>query len=209
MARDKSEVTLQGVHMIYKNFTGKGTPYNKEGDRNFCVLLDDETAEQLEKNGWNIKYTKPRDPDDIAEPYIKVIVNYKGDTRDPRIVFVTRKNRTGIPEDLCSMTDRVNYSHIDVTFSPYDWRRPDGRSGRSAYLQTLIVVQREDMLLQKYEHLEEINARGELAAPREQLAITSGEPDYIEGEVVSDSDESDEDRAMRLMIEAGRGINER
>ena len=40
-------IMMEGVRIIFRNFEGKEGPYNKAGERNFAVLLDDKTAEIL------------------------------------------------------------------------------------------------------------------------------------------------------------------
>ena len=47
----------------YKNFSGKGTQKNPEGKRNFCILIDPELVDTLNEEGWNVKFTKPKNED--------------------------------------------------------------------------------------------------------------------------------------------------
>ena len=37
-----NKLTIEGARLVFKNFSGKGSEYNKEGDRNFAVVLNDE-----------------------------------------------------------------------------------------------------------------------------------------------------------------------
>ena len=48
-----SNIKIEGAHLIYKNFQGKASNYNAEGNRNFGVLLDDDLAEELKADGWS------------------------------------------------------------------------------------------------------------------------------------------------------------
>ena len=37
-------IEINNAKIIFKNFSGKPGVYNKEGDRNFCLLLPDDAA---------------------------------------------------------------------------------------------------------------------------------------------------------------------
>ena len=47
---------IDGRQIIFKNFEGRGDKFNREGDRNFSLRIDDEnTADALVKEGWNVR----------------------------------------------------------------------------------------------------------------------------------------------------------
>jgi hypothetical protein len=88
-------VLMEGVKIIFRNFSGKEGQYNREGDRNFAVLLDDKVAEAMTADGWNVKWLKPREDDEEEkeQAYLSVSLNFsKG--RPPRVVMVTSRGRT-------------------------------------------------------------------------------------------------------------------
>ena len=147
---------LEDARIIFRNFTGKEGRYNREGDRNFCVLLDEDTAEAMEKDGWNIKALRSREEGDPEQPYLQVSVGFK--IRPPRIVLVTSKGRTTLDEDVIDMLDWVDVKTADLTIRPYEWA-VGGKNGIKAYLKTLYVTIHEDPLDLKYADLEELPAR--------------------------------------------------
>lgn len=66
-----------------RNFKGEeqrdrttGRVVNSAGRRNFLLFLSDEVAEELRSYGCEIKYTHPRDDNDIPRPYISINVSY-------------------------------------------------------------------------------------------------------------------------------------
>jgi|SRR5690606_16141997 len=141
-------VTLEDVRIIFRNFSGKEGQYNREGDRNFNVILDDELAELMAKDGWNVKYLKPREEGDAPTPRLEVKVKY-GKGRPPRVVMITSRGRTNLGEDEIGILDWAVIKHVDLIVRPYQWD-VNGRQGVTAYLQSIFVTIEEDELELKY-----------------------------------------------------------
>ena len=158
MANNDRNVTVEDARIVFRNFAGKEGQYNREGDRNFAVLLDDDLARDLEADGWNVKYLKPRDAeeDEAPQAYISVTVSYKG--RPPRINMVSSRGRTPISEDEVEILDWADIRSVDLIFRPYDWT-VNGKSGTKAYLQSLFVTINEDELELKYADLDNVPSR--------------------------------------------------
>ncbi len=152
MPRDNT-VIMEGVRIIFRNFAGKEGQYNREGDRNFAVLLDDKTAQEMSSDGWNVKWLRPREEDEeeSTQAYLPISVNFKG--RPPRIVLITSRGRTNIDEDQIEMLDWADILNVDLIVSPYAWTVND-KSGIKAYLQSLYVTIQEDALELKYSELD-------------------------------------------------------
>lgn len=148
MAQDTPKTfMIEDARIIFKNFAGKEGLYNAEGQRNFCVILDPESAAQMEADGWNIKYLQPQDEGDEATPYIQVTVGYK--LRPPRIVTMTSRARTNLTEHDVEVLDWADISHADLIARGSEWT-VNGKSGIKAYLQSLFVTLEEDELERKY-----------------------------------------------------------
>ena len=140
-------IKIEDARLLFRNFEGKEGPYNRKGDRNFAVVLDDDTAKILERDGWNVKYLKSREDDEPETPYIQVAVNF--DNRPPRVVMITSSGRTNLNAESVEILDYADIRLADLIIRPYDWV-VNGKSGRKAYLQSLFVTIEEDELERKY-----------------------------------------------------------
>lgn len=160
MPKNDNTVLMENVRIIFRNFAGREGMYNREGDRNFCVLLDDETADAMAKDGWNVKVLKARDEEEDEQPYLQVSVNFKG--RPPRVVMITSRGRTTLYEDEVEVLDWADIRTVDMIIRPYEWA-VNGKSGIKAYLQSIFVTIDEDELELKYADVEDAKPRSENA----------------------------------------------
>lgn len=140
-------VVLEDVEIMFRNFEGAEGMYNREGDRNFAIKLNQATADELAKAGWNVKTLKARDEDEEPQPYLSVSVGYKG--RPPTVKMITSRGTTNLDEDTIETLDHIDIRQADVIIRPYDWV-VNGNTGRKAYLQALYVTVEEDPLALKY-----------------------------------------------------------
>jgi len=157
MAREDKSVLMENVKIIFRNFAGKEGQYNREGDRNFCVLLDHETAQAMDDDGWNVKVLKVRDDaeeGELPQPYLPVAVNFKG--RPPRVVMVSSRGRTTLHEDEVELLDWADIENVDLIVNPYEWV-VNGKTGVKAYLKSIFVTVREDALDLKYADIDEVD----------------------------------------------------
>lgn len=138
---------VDDAQLIFRNFSGKEDKYNREGDRNFSVILDEESATRMLEDGWNVKYLPGREEGDPDTPYIQVGVGYKN--RPPRIVLISSSGRTNLDEDTVSTLDWVSIRKVDLIARAYQWE-VGGKSGIKAYLQTMFVTIEEDELERRY-----------------------------------------------------------
>ena len=143
----ESYVLLEDCRIVFRNFTGKETPMNREGDRNFCVLLDPTDAENLLAEGWNIKYLQPREEGDAPQPYLQVKVMFG--KYPPKIVMIAATGKTNLDEASVKNLDWVEIQKADLTIRPYSWQ-VNGKEGIKAYLKSLYVTILEDPLELKY-----------------------------------------------------------
>jgi hypothetical protein len=158
----RETVTFRNAQIIYRNFSGKPTPFNPEGgERAFSVLLDEELAKSLLDRGMNIKPVKMREDDEEQMYQLPVAVSYK--IRPPRVYMVTGDGdvmplrKTMLPEELVEMMDNLDLgeAHLVVALSNYDVR---GSKGKKAYLQSFFGHVMLDELEQEYATVEDMVA---------------------------------------------------
>jgi hypothetical protein len=138
---------VDDAQIIFRNFSGKEDKYNREGDRNFSVILDEEAAQRMLADGWNVKYLAAREEGDDDTPYIQVAVGYKN--RPPRVVLISSAGRTNLDEDNVETLDWVSIRKADLIARAYQWE-VNGKGGIKAYLQTMFVTIEEDELERRY-----------------------------------------------------------
>lgn len=146
-----SNIKLEGARMIFKNFQGKKTDYNEEGNRNFGVLIDDDLAESLAADGWNVKRRPPRedDPDQHEQAWLPVKVRFG--QIPPIVVLITSRGKMPLDEETIGQLDWSVIKNADMIIRPYNYPAMRGRpAGVSAYLKSLYVTVVEDDLAMKY-----------------------------------------------------------
>lgn len=180
--RVESNVTIENARIVFRNFAGEEKQYNAKGDRNFAVILPHDVAERMLEDGWNVKYLKPREDDEVGNPYIHVSVSYKG--RPPKIVMITSKGKTELSEDLVEMLDYVDIKTVDLIIRPYNWGPIKGEYGVKAYLKTMFMTILEDELELKY--AEDFADQRELESRRDLLAIGDryNDEEIVDAEIV-------------------------
>ena len=144
----KGILQIDDARIIFKNFEGRGDKFNREGDRNFSLLIEDEnTANALIKEGWNVKIKPGREEGD--NPFMRLPVKVKFTDYGPNVYLVTGNRRNELDEESIGCLDNIEIESVDMDIRPYDWE-VNGRTGRTAYLQSMEVVQRIDRFAARY-----------------------------------------------------------
>lgn len=133
---------INDARIIYRNFEGRGDKYNREGDRNFAVVIpNQEIADELIEAGWNVKIKPPRDEDESPFMFLPVKIKFNG--RGPQVYLRTGNRLNRLDEESVGTLDQVDIRSVDLDLRPYQWD-VNGKTGITAYLQAIEVTQEID-----------------------------------------------------------------
>ena len=142
---------INDARIIWKNFSGRGDRFNREGDRNFSLVIptqEDCDALRNDTNkfgdGWNVKIKPPREEGDTPFMHMPVKVKFNG--RGPNVYLDRGPKREPLQltEDTIACLDEMDILSVDLDIRPYDDKLPNGNTFRTAYLSAMKVYQRLD-----------------------------------------------------------------
>ncbi len=138
---------IENAPVKYRNFSGAKTQMNKEGDVNFEIVIDEEVAKNMMKDGWYIK--EDTSNPDKTEYRIKLRL---GEFGEPE-VYVIGEDGNAIPfhRGKWRRIDKMTISFVDVVFhqskKTFEYQ---GGEYYSAYVDELYVNIVESDLKKKY-----------------------------------------------------------
>lgn len=139
---------IDEARIIYRNFSGVGSKFNREGDRNFAVVIpDQEIADALIKEGWNVKI-KVRGEDE--DPFMYLPVKVKFNDNGPNVYLTSGRAKNRLDEESIDILDNIDILNVDLDVRPYDWEVND-KTGRTAYLQAIHVTQKVDRFAEGFD----------------------------------------------------------
>lgn len=150
----KGILQIDDARIIWRNFSGRGDKYNREGDRHFTLVIPNEDIANALANdtnrygaGWNVKTKPPREEGD--SPFMTMKVKVKFNDRGPQIYLKTGKRVNRISEDMVSMLDDIDISSVSLDVRPYD-DEINGKPFRAAYLQSMEITQEIDRFAARF-----------------------------------------------------------
>lgn len=140
------------IKWSFSNFDGREDRFGGNGHY-FVMILPEETARELEKDGWAIKEYPGREEGDEPEYTLKAIISFKYEP--PKIYFIKRGRKFRVEEerDLADIT-RAMTEQIDVVLTPSRWVQGQ-RSGITAYVREIYVKIRESRFAAEYADYED------------------------------------------------------
>lgn len=150
MVANGTTVVMEGVRITFRNFRGEERKYNKPGEKNFAVFLDQEVAERMESDEWNVKWLEPLEDDEEGQRQAFLPVSLKYDAgRPPSVVLITSRGKNHLGESEVELLDWADIINVDMIIRAYTWD-VNGKQGVKAYLKSIYVTIEEDELERKY-----------------------------------------------------------
>ena len=143
-----NNIMIEDARLIFKNFSGEESKFNRAGNKNFCVVLDHDMADDLAAEGWNIKYLRPREDGEEPTPYLQVTVAYGN--IPPKVIMIAGRNKTPLDSVSIGTLDYAEIANVDLVIRPYNWE-VNGKQGIKAYLKTMYVEIEQDAFASKYD----------------------------------------------------------
>ena len=144
MANEKKLISIEDTKFIFKtNFAGdpEQDSYGSDKRKGNIIIPDEQMALDLRDAGFNVKQTKPKDPDDdnfIPRYFVSITANYESDW-PPKIYLVSGKaNPVLLDETSVGIIDKVYVTNVNVILNTYCNPRT---KKCSLYIKTMYVEQ--------------------------------------------------------------------
>lgn len=149
---DVNNINIEGAIIIWKNFSGERDKFNP-GKRGFSVVIDDAAmAKELRNEGWNVKDRPLQEGADPSEQEWTLPVKLNMN-RYTQVWLIVGNHKTLLDENTVAQLDVVDIVNCDISIRPYEWEM-GGRTGITAYVDSMYVTIRENKFAEKYADLD-------------------------------------------------------
>ena len=149
---DVNNINIEGAIIIWKNFSGERDKFNP-GKRGFSVVIDDAAmAKELRNEGWNVKDRPLQEGADPSEQEWTLPVKLNMN-RYTQVWLIVGNHKTLLDENTVAQLDVVDFVNCDISIRPYEWEM-GGRTGITAYVDSMYVTIRENKFAEKYADLD-------------------------------------------------------
>ena len=149
---DVNNINIEGAIVIWKNFSGERDKFNP-GKRGFSVVIDDAVmADELRQEGWNVKDRPLQEGADPSEQEWTLPVKLNMN-RYTQVWLIVGNHKTLLDENTVAQLDVVDIVNCDISIRPYEWEM-GGRTGITAYVDSMYVTIRENKFAEKYADLD-------------------------------------------------------
>lgn len=144
-------LAIENAEIFWKNFAGREQQFNAAGKRNFHVFIDDEEmAQRMADDGWNVKIKQPYDETEEPRYHIKVNVDFNS-SQPPIIKMIKGRTVVDLDEETVGRLDTAELVQVDLEISPYDYGSKRGGSpAYSGYVKEMYVTIAESRFAAKY-----------------------------------------------------------
>lgn len=144
----RDRLIIDDAIIKFPNFEGREEKYNRKGDRNFLLdIPTEEMAQALMERGWNVSIKDKRD--EGGDLFMSLKVKVKFNDRGPTIYLNTNGRVNMLDEESAGVIDQIDIASVSMDIRPYDWE-VSGKTGRTAYLERMDVVQELDRFAARY-----------------------------------------------------------
>lgn len=150
------KILIKNAKIINRNFSGTPSIRNRNGARQFCVIIEDEEAAQnLINVGWNIKIRAPKVEGDVPFYYLPVELSFKNERYMPDVYVVTGHKKILCEENDVADFDRFEFERVDILIRPRIWTDNDTSEKKiKAYVDELYVTIAYSELAMEYADFE-------------------------------------------------------
>ena len=133
---------IDDARIIFRNFAGAPSKFNREGDRNFAlVIVNEDIANKLISKGWNVKIKAPEEEGEA--PFMYMTVKVRFNEYGPTVYLKSGDRMVKLDEESVACLDSIDILSVDLDIRPYNWE-VNGKTGRAAYLKAIRVTQNID-----------------------------------------------------------------